>query len=133
MIVPTLDQIQKIHDKLGKKSTLTSYLRALHNIGVAQYVSFIIDGHSEYFCVNGEVLISDPIYDQLVIASKSDKQKFLTIMDRANSGKIGYMKMCKQFAGSGIDRWIFDTGKLTISYLDVHGQVIYRETVHDIE
>ena len=44
----TLDQINDIHERLGKQATLIEYLRALNAIGVEKYDSFISDGHSEY-------------------------------------------------------------------------------------
>ena len=44
----TLDQINRIHDQLGKAATLRQYLQALKAIGVDKCDSFITDGHSEY-------------------------------------------------------------------------------------
>ena len=54
----TLEQINKIHDGLGKAETLSQYLEALKNIGVDKYDSFITDGHSEYFGKHGHKVVS---------------------------------------------------------------------------
>lgn len=43
----TLDQINDIHERLGKKTTLPDYLRILKAIEVDTYDSFIMDGHSD--------------------------------------------------------------------------------------
>ena len=37
----TLDQINDIHERLGKQATLPQYLQALKSIGVDKYDSFI--------------------------------------------------------------------------------------------
>ena len=37
----TLDQINDIHERLGRRATLPEYLKALHAIGVDTYDSFI--------------------------------------------------------------------------------------------
>lgn len=129
--MPTLDQIQKIHDELGHKNTVGSYLRALNSIGVTNYSSYISDGHSEYYCTDGELLVSDAVHEVFAVADKADKKQFLVIKDSAEQGKIGYIEMSKGFAESGIERWLFDTKALTISYLDKAGNTIHKESVQD--
>lgn len=129
--MPTLDQIQKIHDELGSKNTVGSYLRALNSIGVTHYSSYINDGHSEYHCTDGKTLISDAVHELYEVADKADKRQFFATKESAEQGKIGYFDMSKGFAQSGIERWAFDTQKLTISYLDKADNVIHKESVQD--
>jgi hypothetical protein len=40
----TLDQIAEIHDRLGARDTLGTYLLALNGIGVTTYGSYVTDG-----------------------------------------------------------------------------------------
>ena len=64
----TLDQINDIHERLGKQATLPEYLRALNAIGVDKYDSFITDGHSEYFGKDNQKIVSPPVHKKLTIA-----------------------------------------------------------------
>jgi uncharacterized protein YbcV (DUF1398 family) len=129
--MPTLDQIQKIHDELGNSNTLASYLHALRSIGVLQYTSFISDGHSEYFCLNDEMVVSKAVHETFTVSDNVDNKQFLSVMSLTTEGKIGYIEMSKKLADSGIKGWVFDTKDLTISYIDKAGAIIYQELVGD--
>ena len=129
--MPTLDEIQKIHDMYGHKNTLGSYLQALRDIGVKKYSTYIRDGHSEYVCSDGTIVKSQSVHDVYVISAKIDKAQFLKTMQASNDGKMDYFEMSKGFADSGIERWEFTTDDRTISYFDTKNNVIYAEGVTD--
>ena len=125
----TLEQINDIHDRLGNAETLFQYLEALKNIGVDQYDSFIADGHSEYFGSGGHKVVSPPVHEKLSIADTSDRESFLQHLDLHNQGKTNYLEMSKGLADSGIEKWAFDTNKMTIAYYDQNGDEIPVETI----
>ncbi|HSX06506.1 MAG TPA: DUF1398 family protein [Candidatus Saccharimonadia bacterium] len=127
--MPTLQQIEHIHDQYGSAKTLALYLQALHAIGVLQYDSFIKDGHSEYFCEGGEQLVSLAIYEELVVADSANKEQLLQVLDLHKEGKTDYFTMMKGLAGSGIERWQFDTAEQTITYFDKAGNGLLRESI----
>jgi uncharacterized protein YbcV (DUF1398 family) len=129
--MPILDQIRKIHDELGNVETLASYLKALRAVGVSTYASFVSDGHSEYVCLDGETLILEAVHETFIVADKADKEQFAATMDLTESGKLGYVEMSKRLADSGIERWMFDTKELTISYLDKAENIIRKESIQD--
>ena len=125
----TLEQINDIHDRLGNAETLSQYLEALKHIGVDQYDSFITDGHSEYFGRGGHNVVSAPVHEKLSIAGTSDRKSFLKHLDLHNQGKTNYLEMSKGFADSGIEKWTFDTNKMTITYYDKNGNEILVEGI----
>src|SRR6478735_11938666 len=107
----TLDQIQEIHERLGKRSLITQYLKALHAIGVEKYDSFISDGHSEYFGKESQKVISPPSHAELSISKTCQLEGLLKHLSLHNEGKINYYEMSEGLAKSGIQKWSFDTGK----------------------
>ena len=125
----TLEQITDIHERLGNKGTLGDYLRALRDIGVETYDSHVSDGHSEYFGTDGRKLAGPAFHERLVIAATCDKVRFLQYMKQVEQGGVGYVEMSESLADNGVERWIFDTRKLTITYLDKVGNVLLREEV----
>ena len=125
----TLEQINKIHDSLGNAETLPQYLEALKNIGVDYYDSFITDGHSEYFGKGGDKVISAPVHKKLSIAETSNRESFLKHLELHNQGKTNYLEMSKGLADSGIEKWTFDTNKMTIAYYDKDGNEILFEAI----
>jgi uncharacterized protein YbcV (DUF1398 family) len=129
MAMFTLEQITDIHDRLGGSETLGAYLRALRDIGVETHDSYITDGHSEYFGADGQKLIGPAFHDTFAIADTCDKEQFLQYMQQVEQGDIGYVEMSKALADNGVEKWTFDTEKLTITYLDKAGNVLLGETV----
>jgi len=125
----TLDQINRIHDRLGNAETLPQYLEALKNIGVDYYDSFITDGHSEYFGRGGHTVVSPPVHEKLTIAETSNRESFLKHLDLHNQGKTNYLEMSTGLADSGIEKWTFDTNKMTIAYYDKVGNEILVEAI----
>lgn len=127
--MPTLQQIEQIHEKYGSAKTLAEYLKALRAIGVLWYDSFIQDGHSEYFCEGNVVLLSDAIHKEFAVAGTVDKDQFLHALELHAQGKTGYLAMVEGLARSGVERWRFDTAALTITYFDKANNSLLRENI----
>ena len=125
----TLKKINDIHDRLGNAETLSQYLEALKYIGVDKYDSFITDGRSEYFGKGGHKVVSPPVHEKLSIAETSNRESFLKHLDLHNQGKTNYLEMSKGLADSGIEKWTFDTNKMTIAYYDKDGNEILVEAI----
>ena len=125
----TLEQINDIHDRAGNEETLALYLRELRAIGVATYDSYINDGHSVYFGIDGQQLESPPAHEKFDVADTSDREAFLQQMSLVEQGKLGYVEMSRAFAGSGVEKWTFDTQKMTLTYYGIDGSVMLAEDI----
>ena len=125
----TLDQINDIHERFGKQTTLPEYLQALKAIGVDKYDSFITDGHSEYFGKDNQKLVSPPAHNKLTIASKSNREGLLKHLSLHNQGRTNYLEISQGLADSGTEKWSFDTSKMTIIYYDIEGREMLVEAI----
>ena len=125
----TLGQINNIHHRLGKQQTLHGYLRALNAIGIVKADSYLTDGHSEYFGVDGQKLIGPAAHQEFSIAGKSNREDFLKHLSLHEQGKTSYLEMSRGLAGSGIEKWSFDTSKMTIAYYDKAGNELLVESI----
>ena len=125
----TLEQINDIHDSLGNAETLSQYLEALKSIGVEKYDSFITDGHSEYYGKGGCKVVSPPVHKKISIAKTSNKERFRKHLDLHNQGKTDYLEMSTGLADCGIEKWTFDTNKMTIAYYDRDGNELLVEAI----
>jgi hypothetical protein len=88
----TLEQLNEIHDRLGRGESLAQYVKALNALGVETYDSYILDGHSAYFGKSGHTVISPPAHEMLLIADTSDKEKVLKHLNLHNQGKTSYLE-----------------------------------------
>jgi uncharacterized protein YbcV (DUF1398 family) len=125
----TIEQIDDIHERLGSAETVARYLRALRAIGVERSDSFIADGHTEYFGENGHRVVSGPAHHALVIAETSDREGLLEHLRLHGQGRTSYLEMSEGLAASGIEKWTFDTGGMTISYYDRAGNELLVEAI----
>lgn len=125
----TLEQINEIHDQLGRGESFAQYVEALHAIGVETYDSYIKDGHSEYFGNSGHKVISPPAHEMLTIADTSDKEQFLKHLNLHDQGKTSYLEMSKGLADSGIEKWTVDTKIMTMTFYDKLEHEMLAETI----
>jgi uncharacterized protein YbcV (DUF1398 family) len=125
----TLDQINDIHNRLGKQTALPLYLMALNAIGVDKYDSFITDGHSEYYGKDDHKVVSPAVHENLSIANTSNRGEFLKHLRLHEQGKTNYFEMSQGLADSGTEKWTFDTTKMTITYYDIEGHELLVEDI----
>jgi uncharacterized protein YbcV (DUF1398 family) len=125
----TLEQINEIHDRLGKADTLAQYLEALKNIGVDKCDSSVTDGHSEYFGKAGHKVVSPPAHEKLSIVETRNREQFLGHLNLHNQGKTSIVEMSKGLVDNGIEKWTFDTNKMTMTYYDKDGNAILVEAI----
>jgi uncharacterized protein YbcV (DUF1398 family) len=125
----TIEQIDDLHDRLGKMATFTQYVRALNLIGVETYDSYLTDGHSEYFGRDGYTVKSAAVHEKLTIADTSNRQEFLEHLNLHNEHKTSYIEMSNGLANSGIEKWTVDTNKMTITFYDKAGNEMLIEAI----
>ncbi len=125
----TLEQINELHERLGRAESLVQYVKALKALGIETYDSYIMDGHSEYFGKGGHRVISPPVHGRLTIADTSNKEQVLTHLNRHNEGKTSYLEMAKGLAASGVEKWTVDTKHMTMTFYDKLKAAVFAETI----
>jgi len=129
LIMFTLEQINDVHDRLGKKETLLSYVRALNAIGVEKYDSYITDGHSEFVDKDAQRVESPPANAALPINDVSDGQQARKHLDLHTQGKSSYLEMSEGLADSGVEKWTVDINKMTMVFYDKQENELLVEKV----
>ena len=99
----TIEQIEELHERLGKAETLADYVRSLSALGVARYDSFVADGHSEYLGHDGHRVISHAVHNELTVAQSSDRGASIDHLRRHEQGETSYLEMSSGLADSGIE------------------------------
>jgi uncharacterized protein YbcV (DUF1398 family) len=125
----TIEQINHLHDQLGSAKTLPEYVRALQALGVERYDSYLADGHSEYFGLDGYKLVSPPVHELLPVAETSQREAFLEHLHRHERRETTYLEMSKGLAQSGIEKWTVDTAGMTMAFYDKAGRAMLVEQI----
>ena len=125
----TIDQINDLHARLGSARTFAEYVRALKTLGVERYDSFLTDGHSEYFGLDGYKVLSPPVHEVLPVAEASEREAFLQHLSRHERGETTYVEMSRGLAQSGIEKWTVDTAGMTMTFYDKAGREMLVEQI----
>lgn len=125
----TIQQINDLHDRLGDMETFSQYVRALNSLGVETYDSYLTDGHSEYFGIDGYTVKSPAAHEKLSIADTSSREEFLEHLSLHNQHKTTYLEMSQGLAESGIEKWTVDTNRMTITFYDKAGNEMLIEAI----
>ena len=125
----TIEQIDELHDRLGRAETLVDYVGSLAALGVVRYDSFVSDGHSEYVGLDAERVVSPPAHETLTVAEDSDRQAFVDHLKRHERGETGYLEMSKGLADSGVQKWTVDTHAMTMTFYDRTGVALLVEKI----
>jgi uncharacterized protein YbcV (DUF1398 family) len=119
----TIEQVKDLHARLGSAKTLSEYVRALKALGVERYDSYLVDGHSEYFGLDGHRVVSPPVHEVLPVAKTGQRETFLQHLRRHEQRQTTYLEMSRGLAQCGIEKRTVDTGRMTMTFYDRAGSL----------
>ncbi len=125
----TLDQIKAVHSKVKSGADFPNYIQDIIKLGVSSYETFVHDGHTVFNGKNNYQITSPPKYDALVVADKSNGEKFTAELKLHQKGGSDYPTFCKLSAEYGIEKWVVDTNKMACTYFDKAGKQILQEKI----
>jgi uncharacterized protein YbcV (DUF1398 family) len=123
----TLAEIDDIHERLGKADTLPAYCRALADLGVIAYDSYVSDGRTVFRTADGGELDTGPNHEIVEIAAEPEHDAVHDTLARAGSGELGYGEMSRLLGAAGLERWSVDTRQQVMTYVDVLGETVLAE------
>jgi uncharacterized protein YbcV (DUF1398 family) len=103
--------------------------RKLKSLGVQRVDVFVINGIAVYFGAGDEAVEGSPVYESLLIETKSSVTELKEALKNHQVGIIDYQTFCKQAAEAGVEKWIIDLKEMTVTYLDTSGNEIVVEKI----
>ena len=125
----TVEQIKAAHSKVKSGADFPKYIQDIKQLGVTAFETWVIDRHTKYFGKDGYQTKSEPMYENLDIAKKSDKEKFIQNLKIHQEGKTDYNKFCRDCAETGIEKWFASLGEMTCTYYDKGANRILVEQI----
>ena len=125
----TIDQIQDAHSKVKSGADFSKYIQDIKQLGVNASETWVIDSHTEYFSEDGYQTKSEPMYDELVVADKSEKDQFSHYLKIHQQGETDYNTFCRHCAETGIEKWFASLEKMTCIYYDKTGNKILVDQI----
>ncbi|QDP86489.1 DUF1398 domain-containing protein [Chryseobacterium sp. SNU WT5] len=125
----TLEQITETQTK--SRNIFPVLIQQFKILGVDQFITFVSDGHTDYFDDEKEKITSEGSQD-LVISDNTNAGKFIERLKLHQNGETDYASFCNDCAENGIDNWIVDLQKMTCTYYDKSGNETLVEKVPNI-
>lgn len=125
----TVEQIKEAHSKVKSGADFPKYIQEIKDLGVTAFETWVIDSHTKYFGKDHFQTKSDSMYENLVIANDSDKEKFSHYLGIHQQGKTDYFTFCKDCAETGIEKWFVCLDAMTCTYYDKAGKQILVEQI----
>lgn len=125
----TVEQINAAHSKVKSGADFPAYIQDIKKLGVTYYVTYVNNGHTDYFGINDYKTSSVAKYDELTIAQDSNIEQFKSDIKAHQQGKTGYLTFCSDCAKSGIEKWEVCLEKMTCTYYDLVGNKILVEQI----
>jgi uncharacterized protein YbcV (DUF1398 family) len=125
----TIQQIEDAHSKVKSGADFPKYIQDIKQLGVMCFETYVFDCHTTYFGQNDFQTKSQAQYNDLIIADKSDKNRFLQYLKIHQQGETNYLTFCGHCAETGVEKWIVDIDKLTCVYYDKAGNELLAEVI----
>ncbi|NIF04637.1 DUF1398 domain-containing protein [Chryseobacterium sp. Tr-659] len=125
----TIEEIKTEHQKVKSGADFPQYIRAIKNLGVSHYKTYVQDGNTEYFDADNQSAQTGSKYKLLTIAENTDPENFKIRLKLHQQGGTDYMTFCNDCAENGIKGWTMDLNAMTCSYFDQNDQEILVEKV----
>lgn len=123
-----VEQINELHARLGSAGTLPAYVRALKDLGVELR---LLPGRRPFGILRPgrPKVVAPPVNEVLPVAETGQRETFLEHLRRHERRQTTYPGMSKGLAPSGIEKWIVDTGRMTITFYDKTGAEMLVEQI----
>ncbi|MDN3692582.1 DUF1398 family protein [Chryseobacterium tructae] len=125
----TIEDIKTEHQKVKSGADFPQYIKAIKNLGVSHYTTYVDDGNTAYFDNDNESAQTGRKYDKLAIAENVNLDGFKTRLKLHQQGGTDYMTFCKDCAENGIEGWVMDLNAMTCSYFDKDRKNILVEQI----
>lgn len=125
----TVAQIKEFHNKVKTGADFPGYIKALKQLGVTRYVTYVADGQIDYFGEQDYQVIAPARYERLLIAGESNIAAFRDDLKAHQQGQTDFLTFCNDCARSGIQKWSVCMDKMTCTYYDIAENAVLVETI----
>ncbi len=117
----TIDEIKQKRSQVKSIADAPGFIKDIVNAGVIRYISYVVDGHTVYYSLDGHEVIDEPTYAPTQIAASTNREYFIKELKEYQNGKWDYLNFCRMCADVGVEKWIVDMELMTCTYCDKRG------------
>ena len=125
----TKEQIQEASSKVKSGADYPRLVQDLKKMGILKYDHFVTDGSNIYYGADNFSLKTEHDQEPIPINNTSSADKLKHTIKIHQAGQTDYPTFCLQAADAGVEKWVSDLAKMTVSYVDKAGQTLVEEAI----
>jgi uncharacterized protein YbcV (DUF1398 family) len=129
----TKEQILSTLSKVRTGKDYPKLVQDLKILGVLKYEHLVSTGANVYYGTSNYPILLKQEGISLTVNDNSSQEKLKKALKIHQAGETDYPTFCKQAAESGVDKWIGDLTKMTVSYIDKEGRILLVEAIPDLD
>lgn len=125
----TIEQIKTAHGKVKSGADFPNYIEEIKSLGVTQYVTYVADGHTDFFGTEKYSIRVPAKYEPKEIADTANLAEFKVGLLSHQHGKSDYPTFIEMCAETGVEKWEIRMDEMTCTYFDKSGIMILSESI----
>lgn len=125
----TKEQIQQAQSTSKGGKDFPQLVQNFKALGIVLYEHWVGNGANIYLGADDHAVKIESGQALLNVSDDSSEEKLKHALKVHQSGQTDYPTFCLQSAGAGVEKWVSDLNKMTVTYLDKKGKVLVVENI----
>jgi uncharacterized protein YbcV (DUF1398 family) len=126
----TAEQVQTIFNMSQSGLDYPGLITLLKEAGIRGYSYHIASGDTVCYDGEGDALsLRGHKTGHHVIAREKNMARLTHALLTHQAGLMGFDEFCQQAAGAGVNLWVADLTRMTVSYFSSGGELIHEENI----
>ncbi len=125
----TEEQILEVQSKSKGGKDFPKLVQNFKTLGILLYEHWVGNGANIYLGANDYAVKIESGQALLNVSDNSSEEKLKYALKIHQAGETDYPTFCLHSAEAGVEKWVTDMNKLTVTYLDKKGNVLVLENI----
>lgn len=125
----TKEQIQKAQSNVKSGKDFPQLVQDFKAMGILSYEHWVGPGENVFIGADDHTVKIEYGQPLLTISDDSSEEKIRHALKIHQAGQTDYPTFCLQSAEAGVEKWVTDISKMTVSYLDKKRNVLVLEHI----
>lgn len=125
----TKEQIIAAQSNVKSGADFPTLVQAFKKMGVLYYEHLVGEERNVFFGDNDHSVSIDYGKPPLTVNDHSSAEKLRLALKIHQAGQTDYPTFCKESADAGVEKWVSDLQKMTVTYLDKKGHALVTENI----
>lgn len=128
----TEEQILEAQSKVKSGKDFPGLIKTFKAMGIVTYEHWVAESANVFYDASGEglkITYSKPL---IIVKDESSAEDLRIALKIHQAGQTDYPTFCLHSAEAGVEKWVTDLDKMTVTYLDKKGAELVIENIPGI-